>query len=588
MPLSSSSTSSPGPRHRLLESKPVAPVRIASPASAKNAHILLSGDRTQAQPSFRVLSQAVRCFVLPDKLTQEERQAVYDEVVTLGALAATIEYTNLILTSLRAPKRVIMALKRERNGQLTDDWFAKIPILHLDWLAETARRRIMQDYTPYRIPTGMEDTDVPSAVAKGKQPARPAMKREPSSFTEDEEAVGESSEEDVLHTTSKKKIKTERRASPQHSYCFARETSPPTLPSSHPSWVNSEYCCQRPTPLRSVHNQSLVDELEVIRKQRALTSQQWSERSYSGCLSAIKAYPAAICSKDLKTVRDLKGVGKKMIGLIEQFCDAGHIVEAQQIRNDAANAILFDFMDLYGVGPVAARALYEEGCRTFEDVIAHGKSLATQLEVADCYRILPDLKTKIPRKEVEEIARLLLAELNVILPGTFIEIVGGYRRGKPMSNDVDIVISNDHADFSKRLDVINRLLTTLKRRGLMSYSVNVTNPSDGYETSGFVDIAEIVFLPPVTPGIIPVSRHRRVDLVFCSPKVYGACVVGWTGSRNFEKDIRRWATRGGFKFHSSGLVDTDTGELMETRNEQDVFRMLRLPFMPPELRNCDA
>lgn len=518
---------------------------------------------------------------------------MYDQVVALGALAATMEYTNLILTSLRAPKRVTMALKRERGGQLTDEWFAKIPILHLDWLADTARCRIMQDYTSYRISAGADDVGESGGNRKDSlldavTSARPPMKREPSSYTEDEDAAAESDEEEMSHTSPMKKTKTDKDSSFEqvHTSATKRSASPCSLP--HPPWINSEYCCQRPTPLRSIHNQSLVDELEVIRKQRALTSQQWSERSYSGCLSAIKAYPAPICAKDLRTVRDLKGVGKKMIGLIEQFCDTGQIVEAQQIRNDAANEILFGFMDLYGVGPVAARALYEEGCRTFEDVIAHGKSLATQLQVSDCYRILPDLKTQIPRREVEEIARLLLDELDAILPGTFIEIVGGYRRGKPMSNDVDVVISNNHADFSKRLDVINRLLLTLKRKGLMSYSVNVTNPSDGYETTGFVDIAEIVFLPPVTPGIIPVSRHRRVDLVFCSPKVYGACVVGWTGSRNFEKDIRRWASRGGFKFHSSGLVDTDTGELMETPTEQDVFKMLRLPFMPPELRNCDA
>lgn len=45
-------------------------------------------------------------------------------------------------------------------------------------------------------------------------------------------------------------------------------------PGATPSWKNSDYCCERLSPLISVYNQSLVDKLGVIRKQRELTSQR--------------------------------------------------------------------------------------------------------------------------------------------------------------------------------------------------------------------------------------------------------------------------------------------------------------------------
>lgn len=356
-----------------------------------------------------------------------------------------------------------------------------------------------------------------------------------------------------------------------------------------PPWQNSEYACLRPTPLKSVHNQALVDELEVIRKQRSLTSQPWSERSYGGCLSALKAYPAPICALELKRIAELKGVGKKMLGLIEQYCATGRIVEAEQIRGDPANAILFGFMDLYGVGPVAARGLYESGCRSYEDVIARGKSLATQLRVEDCYAILPDLREPIPRGEVAAIGTLIQNEVDAVLPGCSVEISGGYRRGKTHSNDVDALISHPEQDYSKRLDVVQALLARMRSRGIMSHTVNITSPSEKYETSGHIDVAEIVVLPPQgMPGVEGKSRHRRVDLVFCSPKVYGAAQLGWTGSKTFEKDIRRWAQMKGFKFHSTGLKDLNTEKVLETRTEKDVFDALGLPYMPPEMRNCDA
>lgn len=554
--------------------------------SAKNIHTNISGDRTAAQPQFRVLSQAVRVLILPDKLSHDELQDLYDDLTGLGGLPATIEYANLILTCLRAPKRAALALKREQ-GSLTDDWIARLPLLHVSWLKDCAAKQIMQDYGPYRVIPSRDD----AVVVKSSPNAR---KRRQSS---EQPRSREGTQLDPGHPDSSRSPLPKRLKEDSHP--LASVSSPPplcvnALPQDSPPWINSEYCCQRPTPFKSVHNQHLVDELEIIRKQRALTSQQWSERSYSGCLSAIKAYPHCICREDLKTIRNLKGVGKKMIGLIEQYCDKGHIVEAQQILGDPANEILFDFMDLYGVGPVSARALYEMGCRTFEDVIAKGKSLATQLKVEDCYRILPDLKTKIPRAEVEEIARLIMDELEAICPGSFYKICGGYRRGKMQSNDVDVVISNNNtaAPFiSERLEVVNRLLVRLKKKGLMSYSVNIMGggASEDYhrETRGHLDIAEIVFFPPKS-AMIPTPRHRRIDLVFCAPTVYGTAVLGWTGSRNFEKDIRRFAKTKGFKLDSSGLVTREEGTLVKTRAEEDVFRILGLQWMPPELRNCDA
>ncbi|CAO1636437.1 unnamed protein product [Sympodiomycopsis kandeliae] len=562
----------------------------SSRTSVKNAHIKISGDRTVAQPQFRILSQAVRCFILPDKLTREEVQKLQDEVIGMGALTAEIDYTNLILTDLRAPKRIISALKREQKLLVSDEWIARIPILHIDWLRDSATKKIMQDYEPYRV--------IPEVKQEGRAEAfdikandAMAAKRERSPTGNDRGSSGSEREDDgyTTPTPSRKRVKAEQR-NETHSNAPAFIS---VSAKDAPLWQNSEYCCQRPTPFLSVHNQDLVNELEVIRKQRALTSQQWSERSYSGCLSAIKAYPNPICSENLKTIRNLKGVGRKMIGLIEQFCSNGHIVEAQQIRSDPANDILFAFMELYGVGPVSARSLYEMGCRTFKDVIAKGKSLATQLKVEDCYRILPDLQTKIPRVEVEEIARLIHAEIETFCPGSFYEICGGYRRGKMQSNDVDIVISNSRSEpfIKERLAVINRLLVLLKRKGLMSYSVNIMGggASENFQsaTRGHLDIAEIVFLPPKS-ALITTPRHRRIDLVFCSPRIYGAAVLGWTGSRNFEKDIRRFARLKGYKLDSSGIVTLEDEQLVDTREEKDVFKLLGLAWMPPELRNCDA
>ncbi|CAO1632166.1 unnamed protein product [Jaminaea pallidilutea] len=92
-----------------------------------------------------------------------------------------------------------------------------------------------------------------------------------------------------------------------------------------------------------------------------------------------------------------------------------------------------------------------------------------------------------------------------LLPGTFYEVCGGYKRDKSMSNDLNIVLTNCNPDFSHRLDFIDRMLKQLRRKGLMSYAVNVMCAEEAFETAGSIDVAQIVVLPPK-------SSIRRVQV----------------------------------------------------------------------------
>ena len=62
-----------------------------------------------------------------------------------------------------------------------------------------------------------------------------------------------------------------------------------------------------------------------------------------------------------------------------------------------------------------------------------------------------DRESRIPRAEVEEMGRVVMAELSELAPGCVSTIVGGYRRGKPESNDVDIVFTHPDAGVVKGL-----------------------------------------------------------------------------------------------------------------------------------------
>ncbi|SPO21200.1 related to DNA polymerase mu [Ustilago trichophora] len=409
-------------------------------------------------------------------------------------------------------------------------------------------------------------------------------------------------------------------------------------PPGCPPWQNTRYACRRPSPLISP-NQVLIADLETIRNERKLTGDTYSEMAYMRAISALKAFPFRIpdpaldppevFDKELLELRlgeveKLKGVGKKVYSLVKQFYalpqpesakekgitrpKAGEprIVEAKVIKRDKAIFVMTAFTELYGIGPIGAREAYNSGARSFSDVLHRGKSLATHLSAKESVRILGDLRKPIGREECRAITEDIMKLVKSLLPtGVEVkyEICGGYRRGKERTYDLDVIIGHSEPP-SRALHM--RLLESMKSKGLISHIVNVSTPAPSFtdpdplpttstataapsEEGGtiHIDIANIVVLPSLSPNN-PAPIHRRVDLVFCPLRVYGATVLGWTGSMTFERDLRLWAKSKGFNFSFDGLTNLAEESVLVTKDERDVFNLLGLEWVPPEWRNCDA
>jgi len=78
-----------------------------------------------------------------------------------------------------------------------------------------------------------------------------------------------------------------------------------------------------------------------------------------------------------------------------------------------------------------------------------------------------------------------------------------------------------------------------------------------------------------------------VDLIIAPWKYYWTAVVGWSGSTQFERDLRRHAELNGLLFDSGGIIDRVTSEEKFAHSEEEVFDILQLEFIPPTLRNAD-
>jgi len=168
----------------------------------------------------------------------------------------------------------------------------------------------------------------------------------------------------------------------------------------------------------------------------------------------------------------------------------------------------------------------------------------------------------IARKEAEQIARTVVTELEAIQPGCTHTIVGGhdplllfyaedpdlyypssYRRGKPESNDVDIVVTHPNADKKKIRELCQQLTGVLSEKGLVTH---VMSKSEHHLTSMRCATLTKYGNTALTGQNTPKSSHSdvlakaltvfslprsnksiRLDLIFAVPEVYWTAVVGW-------------------------------------------------------------
>ncbi|KAG7449688.1 Nucleotidyltransferase [Guyanagaster necrorhizus] len=377
--------------------------------------------------------------------------------------------------------------------------------------------------------------------------------------------------------------------------------------------------CLRLSPLECP-NQELAEKLDVLRHSRELEGKIMNTLAYERAIATIKAYPFVITEDLLKTeVSNLSHMGVKTVAKIKEYLQSGTISEAESIAEDPRYQTLTLFTSIYGIGPAYARHMYDvEGLRTIKDLMFHYENLersaSAEPDVSkqkSPYMILTTTpeKTRVPtltsreavqlheelndpilRDETERMHATIMKELGHLQPGCTSTITGSYRRGKKHSNDVDIVITHENlktaGDQVKSL--CEQLVHRLYSRGMITHLMglsNFGNTSSRTAERGSLYKVMSVFLPP-SDG--PSARlHRRLDLIFTTPELYWTAVVGWTGSKMFERDLRMWAKDRGFKFDSSGIVRRQDSHPYFPKSEAEVFELLELPWIEPTMRNAD-
>lgn len=298
-------------------------------------------------------------------------------------------------------------------------------------------------------------------------------------------------------------------------------------------------------------------------------------------LSIIKKYPEEINLTNIKEFSKLDGIGIGTVNRIKEILKNGFLEELKDFNFDDTNNKIFEELEsIIGIGKTNALKLVKQGITSIEDL--KQKILNNEIKVND--KILLGLKyegvfkNNIPRKEIDNIYNVLKNIINNIndkynLNDTnkyIFEICGSYRREKDTSNDIDILISklNTNANGNNLNIIINELKSSNKNDLLLVDDITDKNIKTKY--MGFCKYKN--------------NPVRRIDIRFVPFKSYYTALLYFTGSKDLNTKMRIKAHELGYKLSEYNLIDINKNKKIKISSEYDIFHLLKMEYLPPNLR----
>jgi DNA polymerase (family X) len=286
-------------------------------------------------------------------------------------------------------------------------------------------------------------------------------------------------------------------------------------------------------------------------------------RVYTKAAKAIAAYPHDVADLSLSELLRIPGVGKSIAAKVAEINSTDTFTELEDLRADIPAGVR-QLTQIPALGPRRALQLYRElsvgspeelraaiAAGRLNDLRGFGpKSADKLLRGLD---LLATAKTRVLLNVAAETAAAVIDAVGPVPGCERIGVAGSLRRAAESIGDVDILAAaSDTAPLMAALTAMPQA-------------------------------AEVIAAGP-TKTSIRTSAGLQVDLRVVPLDCWGAALQYFTGSQHHNVAVRELAVRRKLKLSEYGLFDVDSGELIVSRTEEEVYERLGLAWIPPVLR----
>ena len=304
--------------------------------------------------------------------------------------------------------------------------------------------------------------------------------------------------------------------------------------------------------------QKELDDAKFSGDTKALTASTFRLRQIKNALSIIKKYPKKLNISSLTEFAEFPGIGKGTIDRIKEIIQTGRLVELKDFKDMKAEdkKALEELESIVGVGHTTALEFIKLGYKSVDEL---KKAIKNQdIEVND--KIELGIKYHgvfqgdIPRAEITKIHKLIGKIIHKLDKNYIFEICGSYRREKPTSGDIDILITKqgeiNHHELNDIIKILKKPIKANDDKPLL-----VDDMTDNFETKymGFSKYKD--------------NHVRRIDIRFVPYDSYYSALLYFTGSKQLNVEMRKVAKSMNLKL-----------------SEYDMFKILEMKYLEPNQR----
>jgi DNA polymerase (family 10) len=288
--------------------------------------------------------------------------------------------------------------------------------------------------------------------------------------------------------------------------------------------------------------------------------------AYRNAAKAVRDAPMSIAALTREgRVTSLPGIGKTLEEKLRALLDTGTIPAAEKLRAKFPPGLV-DLTRLPGLGPKRARRLFDElGIDSLDALreAAEGQKLRGVKGFGPKFEesVLAAFAAGVPDKAVPrlllhkalDLGEAIVEELRRHPAAVRVELAGGVRRLADSVKDLDIVAAS-------------------------------VDPPALAAALAELDLVESASSSGENAARARTHNGVSLDLRVVAPNQFGNLLQHFTGSKNHNMKIRERAVRKGLHVSEYGILDDATGETLRCATEEEVYRRLGLPWIPPELR----
>ena len=264
-------------------------------------------------------------------------------------------------------------------------------------------------------------------------------------------------------------------------------------------------------------------------------------------------------------LQELPGIGKDLAEKIKEIVKTGRLRFYAELKKSIPKGLL-ELLNIPGVGPRTAQLLYKKlkvkSVADLEKKARQGKLLGlfgikekTVENILKGIALLKKSNGRMLLSQAISISEEFISALKKMPEVKMITPAGSLRRLKETVRDIDILITS-------------------------------TNPKKIMDAFTGLNSVKEVIAKGATKSSVRTFNDVQVDLRVVEQKSFGAALLYFTGSKNFNIKLRKLAIKNKMKINEYGIfsIKGKKENWLAGKTEKDMLEKLKLPYIEPELR----